>query len=128
MTTMTATITLLQTKCWCGTPFAAPDSLVRAAWNDQKEIYCPHGHVCRWSKSEADKLRERLAAVEGNLKYEQERVERERRQHAATKGQLTKERKRTSNGVCPCCNRSFVQLARHMKSQHPDFAESASDA
>lgn len=121
--TLTETITLETVNCWCGTPFAAPEALVRSARNAKHTIYCPHGHACSWTKSEADKLRERLAAVEGNLKYEQECREREQRQHAATKGLLTKERKRVSGGVCPCCNRSFVQLARHMKSQHPDFAD-----
>lgn len=32
-------------------------------------------------------------------------------------------RRRTAAGVCPCCNRSFVQLARHMKTKHPDHVE-----
>lgn len=24
-------------------------------------------------------------------------------------------------GVCPCCNRSFTNVRRHMTSQHPDY-------
>lgn len=28
--------------------------------------------------------------------------------------------KRIHNGVCPCCNRSFVNLQRHMKTKHPE--------
>jgi hypothetical protein len=24
-------------------------------------------------------------------------------------------------GVCPCCNRTFQQLARHMKAKHPGY-------
>lgn len=24
-------------------------------------------------------------------------------------------------GMCPCCRRTFKQLAEHMKSKHPDF-------
>jgi Fe-S oxidoreductase len=27
---------------------------------------------------------------------------------------------RVANGVCPHCNRTFQNLARHMASQHPD--------
>lgn len=30
-------------------------------------------------------------------------------------------RKRASAGVCPCCNRTFSQLARHMQTKHPTF-------
>jgi hypothetical protein len=26
------------------------------------------------------------------------------------------------HGVCPCCKRTFENLARHMKGQHPTFA------
>lgn len=28
---------------------------------------------------------------------------------------------RANHGVCPCCKRTFSQLARHMKTKHPDF-------
>jgi hypothetical protein len=30
-------------------------------------------------------------------------------------------RKRIQSGVCPCCNRTFENLGRHMKSKHPAF-------
>lgn len=52
----------------------------------------------------------------------------EERSHSTTRGHLTRERKkkeqletRAANGVCPCCHRTFKQLARHMKTKHPDF-------
>jgi hypothetical protein len=32
-----------------------------------------------------------------------------------------KARKRAAAALCPCCNRSFVQLRRHLASQHPDY-------
>ncbi len=35
------------------------------------------------------------------------------------------ERERIVSGVCPCCNRTFQNLARHIAGQHPDFAEPA---
>jgi hypothetical protein len=46
------------------------------------------------------------------------------RSHAATKGHVTRKKRqleRVASGVCPCCNRSFVNLRRHMKTQHPEF-------
>jgi hypothetical protein len=28
---------------------------------------------------------------------------------------------RIGNGVCPCCNRSFTNLRRHMTTKHPEY-------
>lgn len=43
----------------------------------------------------------------------------------ALKGVVTRTKKRVGNGVCPCCNRTFQQLARHMEAKHPEYADSA---
>ena len=48
-------------------------------------------------------------------------LEYERRSHSATKGLLTKERNRTLAGLCPCCDKHYVSLAKHIKTQHPEF-------
>lgn len=45
----------------------------------------------------------------------------------ATKGRLTKTKKRIANGVCPCCNRHFVNLERHMTGKHPDYTKEQSE-
>lgn len=37
------------------------------------------------------------------------------------KGVATRLKNRAAHGVCPCCNRTFQQLARHMSAKHPDF-------
>tara|TARA_Y100000310_G_scaffold338946_1_gene430083 strand:- start:1163 stop:1354 length:192 start_codon:yes stop_codon:yes gene_type:complete len=39
------------------------------------------------------------------------------------KGQVTKLKNRAKAGVCPCCNRTFQNLSRHMETKHPDFGE-----
>jgi hypothetical protein len=31
-------------------------------------------------------------------------------------------KKRAVAGVCPCCNRHFRELERHMASKHPKYA------
>ena len=93
-------------------------------------FYCPHGHgqVFRAGETEADKLRR----ARDNLKQQQARYEdwlrdanearkSAERQAAAAKGQVTRLKNRASAGVCPCCNRTITQLARHMKTKHPDF-------
>jgi hypothetical protein len=48
-------------------------------------------------------------------------IDRERKSHAATKGHLTRTKKRAASGVCPCCRRSFKQLRRHMQNKHPVY-------
>lgn len=30
-------------------------------------------------------------------------------------------KKRVQGGACPCCNRHFVQLERHMATKHPEI-------
>lgn len=36
-----------------------------------------------------------------------------------------RELKRSERSVCPSCHRSFSQMARHMKTKHPEFANQA---
>lgn len=45
-------------------------------------------------------------------------------QAAADKAQaeLKRHQRRTKAGVCPCCNRTFVALARHLKTKHPGYS------
>lgn len=69
---------------------------------------------------------ERREAAERRVQATRDLLYAEERSHAATRGHLTRTKKRGGHGVCPCCNRTFQQLARHMKSKHPDYAESKS--
>lgn len=43
----------------------------------------------------------------------------EARRHA--EAELQRHKTRTQNGVCPCCKRTFKQLAAHMKTKHPHY-------
>lgn len=132
---MSTTTTTTQRITWyiqdcirCGTSFGVTGAYDDRRRADKRSFYCPNGHLMSYTESEADRLRKKLAAAEGNLKAQTERTKRaresteaERRRHSATKGQLTKTKKRISGGVCPCCNRSFINLGRHMAGQHPDY-------
>jgi hypothetical protein len=133
MTALTYQGRLVTTTCWCGIRVAIPEELYEyAQQGGNRSIYCPLGHTFVYRENEASRLRSELEA-------ERKRTERERvraraiadqrdaaeRSARAYKGQATKLRKRAAAGVCPCCNRSFVQLERHMSRQHPDFVASA---
>lgn len=131
MSTLTHTTELTTLSCWCGTPFAAPSALVkRCRESDQYKLYCPSGHVNVWRETEVKRLRKKSDADAKSILYWQERARAEeaatvaeKRRHAATKGVLTKTRKRVGNGICPCCRREFQNLKRHMKSKHPEYKD-----
>jgi hypothetical protein len=55
--------------------------------------------------------------------YAQKESDHFRRSRDGLKSQLTKVKKRIGHGTCPCCNRSFEDLRRHMESKHPEFKE-----
>lgn len=109
----------------CGVPFALTDGYDDRRRDDGKTFYCPNGH----NLSYTDTLHKRLTAAQEALareraRHEQTRADRDaiERQRRATKGQLTRVKKRVANGVCPCCNRSFADLAAHMATRHPEYA------
>lgn len=105
----------------CAIPFAIPEALHNALIDSGNSFYCPNGHHISYTESEANKLRKRLEREQN----ERARVAAERDQAQASaraqKGVATKARKRAAAALCPCCNRSFVQLRRHMASKHPDY-------
>jgi hypothetical protein len=116
-----AEIELRQTTCWCGTPFALPARLLESAQQAGHTIYCPHGHPVVWRETEADKLRrerDRLKQQTAQLE-DDARLQRERADKAEAANRRLK--KRTAAGTCPCCQRTFQNMATHMKRQHPEF-------
>ena len=90
---------------------------------------CPYCQ-CGWGFGESDisKVSGRLRAAEQQVELERKRTEWARqdariteRRRRALKGQLTKVKKRVSHGACPCCNRSFENLRRHVQVKHPSY-------
>lgn len=121
-------------RCWnCGLNYAVPKSL-SDAWSDRRKhsLTCP---ACGESAVPADKnekqklqdelvrAKQRTEQAEADARWQRKRKEAAYRQTAAAKGRITKMKNRIKNGVCPVCNRTFVELGRHMHSQHPAFAE-----
>jgi hypothetical protein len=116
----TVMLELEQTTCWCGTPFALPKRLLESARNAKHTIYCPHGHTVVWKETEEDRLRrerDRLKQREAMLMDENAAVLARAQKAEAAKRKLEK---RAAGGVCPCCNRTFLNMQRHMKSKHPN--------
>lgn len=99
----------------------------------KKMFHCPYcgtrqGYGKSDLKKEIESLRLENKRLEGNVKWHQERRDQAiaeanhfRKSRDGMKGQLAKVKNRVKNGVCPCCNRSFSDLRRHMESKHPDY-------
>ena len=72
-------------------------------------------------RRERDRLKQQLAQKDDEIRVQRDCREAAERSASARKGQITKLKKRAAAGVCPCCNRSFENLRRHIDSQHPGF-------
>lgn len=126
--TMTTFDTLTATECSaCGVQFAMPDGMLKAKQGNGQTFYCPNGHSLSWAKTDADRLRDELATTKTRLLREREAREQAERQARAYKGEVTKAKKRAAAALCPCCNRSFVQLRRHLENKHPEFVAAGTD-
>lgn len=132
MPTIAYTERLSTTRCWCGIALAIPANLLDNAQSHGQVIYCPLGHQFGWDETEADRLRKRAERAEREAAQERARrdqAEAEARHQEARangyKGAATKARKRAARGVCPAsgCKRSFVDVARHVRTCHPELAD-----
>jgi ABC-type phosphate transport system auxiliary subunit len=121
--TMTFTETLTVTSCWCGIHFAIPSNLYQWMQRDSDHsCRCPMGHTMVFSdtqKEELERARAALADAQRRAQATRDLLHAEERSHTATKGHLTRVKKRVHRGVCPHCNRHFADLERHMGSKHP---------
>lgn len=124
-TTLNANVTfVVEDCCNCGTPFAMTKELRDRRLEDHKSFYCPNGHSQSYTgKTEAQKLREQLERMEIQRDHARDETRRARLAASAAKGQATKARNRAAKGVCPHpdCKRSFVDVAKHVKTKHPEL-------
>lgn len=120
------------TCCKCKMDFWMADSFhdTMLRLREAGTFYCPAGHGQSYvaGKTEAEKAREeadrqrRLAerAIQRAAMLEDDLVA-ARRSAAAYKGRATRMTNRAKAGICPCCNRHFVNLERHMSAKHTDI-------
>lgn len=107
----------VQTCIACGVYFGVPKQLDYQLRQNHKSFYCPNGHPQSYcGESEAEKLRRELK------RKEQEVADQVRAKLQAQSELQAAERKlkRVAKGVCPCCNRSFANLHKHMTTKHPE--------
>ena len=122
-------------KCRC--EMWIPQNLEQAARRSSKiEFFCAYGHGQIFAEGESeetklrrerDRLAQRVAERDDEIRRQRERREAAERRTAAARGQVTKIKNRVGHGVCPCCNRTFENLHRHMTTQHPTFTAEAAE-
>ncbi len=110
----------------CNVPIPLPLMIKNLRVEDGKAWYCLNGHQNHFGETENAKLKRQLVNKEAELKWAQDartaafkREDKAKKVASAYKGCITKIKRRVQNGVCPCCNRTFQNLQRHMTAKHP---------
>lgn len=107
--------------CNCSMTFAMPSNYQKRRIDDHKIFFCPAGHQQHYTgKSAEQKLRDELERKAQMLEAEQARANKMQRQRDEATRAHMRMRTRVQNGVCPCCNRTFQNLLRHMQTEHAD--------
>jgi len=114
-----------------------PQNLEQSARRSSKiEFFCAYGHGQIFAEGESDETRlrrerdrliQRLAERDDEIRRQKELREGTERRLSAARGQVTKIKNRVGHGICPCCNRTFENLARHMGSKHPTYTAEAAE-
>jgi hypothetical protein len=111
---------------------------VEEGWLDRKRQtggswHCPNGDSLVFTETELDRQKARAERAERqrDSAYRERDREAENAEHArfrarAEKAAKTRLKNRIAKGVCPCCNRHFANVQRHIESQHPDYVASDS--
>lgn len=99
----------------CGGTYAISERYRLKKYEDGASWTCPYCR-CWWgySKGENTRLREE---VEAEKRRTQAALAREN-ELRAEKAKMERKLKRVTRGVCPECNRTFDNLARHMACKH----------
>lgn len=114
--------------CVCGVIFGLPDHLQKKLQTEGGNFWCPNGHMQHYTEPTVSRLKKQLADAKRLAELRQQWYDAEREDHeatrrslSATKGVLTRTKKRIAAGICPCCKRHFENLQRHMDTKHPDY-------
>ena len=122
-------------ECYtCKTTFAMDWHTYKAA-DFGKESFtfcCPYGHKQHYCTGEReigkmrrdrDRLAQRVAEKDDEIKRQKDLREHAERSASAYKGKVTRLKNRAAAGLCPCCNRTFQNLHKHMTTKHPGFKQ-----
>lgn len=120
---LTVTVQMTDMGCGeCGIQFSVPETWRAEKQRTGRGWCCPNGHWSVYCESDADRARRALAEERQRHANTLARLNEAEAAERNAQSEIKRMKKRASAGVCPCCNRTFQQLARHMKMKHPDHA------
>lgn len=99
----------------CGILYAAPAYF----WDERRRnhslgFYCPNGHQRVFlGETEAQKLQRELNVAKRDADWQRQLREK-------TEKKLRRAERRIQAGVCIHCNRTFQDVARHMRTKHSE--------
>lgn len=116
-------VDLVQLECWwreadnaerCGRIFGVTHQTHEWMRINGGTVHCPAGHKIRYGATALSKAEEALARE--RAAHDQTRADRD-----TLKRKEKKMARRLKAGVCPCCQRTFTNMARHMTTKHPEY-------
>lgn len=115
--------------CACGVVFGMSNALRDQRVLDRDWFWCPNGHQQHFTgpseadrlRGEVDRLKRELDSANSGRRWAQSQAHGAAISAGKAKAAKRRLEQRVAAGVCPCCNRTFEQLARHMKTKHPEF-------
>jgi len=113
--------------CVCGVSFGVPRRILDDRRENGGAFYCPNGHTLGWNETEVSRLKTRIAGeqakreqAEAAARAARENADRDLAARLEAEKKLVRMVRRVGNGVCPCCQRHFINLQRHMLTKHPE--------
>lgn len=118
-------VTLTSIDCGvCGGTYAISENYRENKWKTGGCWNCPYCQ-CRWGYSNDNELARTKKALEQERARKDAALARANESEQNLAQALRREKRtktRLANGTCPCCKRTFKQLAAHMTRKHPDYA------
>jgi hypothetical protein len=119
-------------KCYrCKSDMWVPQALEDAARATSRiSLFCAYGHEQHYVEGdseetklrrERDRLAQQIAQKDDEIRHQQFLRDLADKRAQRSHKEVVRLKKRAAAGVCPCCNRSFGELAKHMATKHPDF-------
>ena len=102
----------------CGLIFAMTLEFYDETLRTGREWFCPNGHRRFWAGKTTE---QKLQAAQARNQHLADQLRAATRDAESSRVALVRDRQRFANGVCPCCNRSFENVRRHMETQHPSY-------
>lgn len=122
----TIVVTWVVVRCGaCDTRFKISKELHDDLVRTKQTWHCPVGHVRIFR--DGDERDRKIQQLQNELESANSRAARQESQIRSlkiTKGKVEAKLRRTETrihaGVCPHCNRTFQNVARHMRTKHPE--------